>query len=200
MVFQRFSLNTAFTKTFLCISRLVLCTASLGVISLSCSTTSSRITSTIPSVHATHTERSFAPGEYQRSVGYTHVQVQALSMVVDRGTSHMAPKVPASIIPFVLDNVTEARPADQVICRRNLAGTWGTSPRLIRWPRNLHGRRAKDSLNCPQRPLAFAFGQLLSCQTRPMKVRLVRGRGLEGQRARYVGVCAAAVNCAQLAR
>ena len=125
MVFQRFSLNTAFTKTFLCIFRLVLCTASLGVISLSCSTTSSRITSTIPSVHATHTERSFAPGEYQRSVGYTHVQVQALSMVVDRGTSHMPPKVPASIIPFVLDSVTEARPADQVICRRNLAGTWG---------------------------------------------------------------------------
>ena len=71
MVFQRFSLNTAFTKTFLCISRLVLCTASLGVISLSCSTTSSRITSTIPSVHATHTERSFAPGEYQRYVDYT---------------------------------------------------------------------------------------------------------------------------------
>ena len=56
MVFQRISLNTAFTKTFLCISRLVLCTASLGVISLSCSTTSSRITSTIPSVHATHTK------------------------------------------------------------------------------------------------------------------------------------------------
>ena len=49
-------------------------------------------------------------------------------------------------------------------------------------------------------PLAFALWQLLSCQTRPMKVRLVRGRGLEGQRARYVGVCAAAVNCAQLAR
>lgn len=158
MVFQRFSLNTAFTKTFLCISRLVLCTASLGVISLSCSTTSSRITSTIPSVHATHTERSFAPGEYQRSVGYTHVQVQALSMVVDRGTSHMAPKVPASIIPFVLDSVTEARPADQVICRRNLAGTWGNIAETDSSASEFTWTTGEDSLNCPQRPWLLPFG------------------------------------------
>jgi len=141
------------------------------------------------------TPRSFAPGWHQRYVDYTRA-----GPLCGRRSRNKPPKVPASIIPFVLDNVTEARPADQVICRSNLAGTCGTSPRLIRWPRNLHGRRAKDSLNCPQRPLAFAFGQLLSCQTRPMKGRLVRGRGLEGQRARYVGVCAAAVNCAQLAR
>ena len=49
-------------------------------------------------------------------------------------------------------------------------------------------------------PLAFALWQLLSCQTRPMKGRPVRDQGLGGQRTRSVGVCAAAVNCAQLAR
>lgn len=89
----------------------------------------------------------------------THVQVQALSMVVDRGTSHKPPKVPASIIPFVLDSVSEARPADQVICRHNLAGTCGkniaetdSSATEITWT------TGEGSLNCPQRPWLLPFG------------------------------------------
>jgi len=141
------------------------------------------------------TPRSFAPGWHQRYVDYTRA-----GPLCGRRSRNKPPKVPASIIPFVLDNVTEARPADQVICRRNLAGTWGNIAETDSSASEFTWTTGEDSLNCPQRPLAFAFGQLLSCQTRPMKVRLVRGRGLEGQRARYVGVCAAAVNCAQLAR
>lgn len=66
------------------------------------------------------TPRSFAPGWHQRYVDYTRA-----GPLCGRRSRNKPPKVPASIIPFVLDNVTEARPADQVICRRNLAGTWG---------------------------------------------------------------------------
>ena len=150
MVSQPVSLNTAFSKTFLCISRLVLCTASLGVISFSLSLSLSRVLRL--ALASRPRFRAFTPLTprdrlLQASISVpwtTHVQVQALSIVVDRGTSHKPPKVPASIIPFVLDSVSEARPADQVICRRNLAGTCGkNTPRLIRRQRRLHGRRAK---------------------------------------------------------
>lgn len=119
-------------------------------------------------------------------------------MVVDRGTSHKPPKVPASIIPFVLDSVSEARPADQVICRRNLAGTCGkniaetdSSATEIAWT------TGEDSLNCSATPLAFALWQLLSCQTRPMKGRPVRDRGLGGTTHAFCGrVCCSGQLCA----
>ena len=110
----------------------------------------------------------------------------------------MPPKVPASIIPFVLDSVSEARPADQVICRRNLAGTCGkniaetdSSATEIAWT------TGEDSLNCSATPLAFALWQLLSCQTRPMKGRPVRDRGLGGTTHAFCGrVCCSGQLCA----
>ena len=169
MVSQPVSLNTAFSKTFLCISRLVLCTASLGVISFSLSLSLSLSLSRVLRLALASRPRfrAFTPLTprdrlLQASISVpwtTHVQVQALSIVVDRGTSHKPPKVPASIIPFVLDSVSEARPADQVICRRNLAGTCGkniaetdSSATEITWT------TGEDSLNCPQRPWLLPFG------------------------------------------